>query len=446
LHSRRAARRARLISVRVVLTSWGSHGDVYPYLAIALELKARGHDAVLAVPEYFRTLVEGEGIAYRPVGPHFDPDDRELIERIVDVWSGAEAIIRETLIPALDMTYAELEAAVAGADLLVTHPATLVATILARKRRLAWVSTVLSPGIFFSDHDPMVPPPIPWLVHVARLGPRWAHVFAWIARRMTMRWFLPVLALRERLGLPRGGHPMFDEAYSPLGTLALFSPVIGAAQVDWPANVRTTGFVFYNGSATLPRELEDFLAAGPAPIVFTLGSSAVWAAGTFYDESAKAMRLVGGRAVLLVGEDAANRPAQLPEGVICVASAPHQLLFPYASAIVHSGGIGTTAQALRAGKPTLVVPHANDQPDNAARVVRLGVARVLSARRYRAARVARELQVLLGDARYRERAESVAMPLRSADGAKAACDALERIYAAQSTAPDFSSALISAGE
>ena len=412
--------------MRVVLTSWGSHGDVYPYLGIALELKARGHEPVLAVPEYFRALVEGAGIAYRSVGPHFDPSDRELLTRILDPWRGAEAIVKQAILPELERTYAEVSAAAEGADLLITHPVTFAATILAQERGLPWVSTVLAPGIFFAARDPMVPPAIPWAAHLTRLGPAWGRGLAWLARRVTMHWYEPVFALRERRGLARGRHPMFDEAYSPQGTLALFSPLVGAAQPDWPAKVETTGFVFYNGAGSMPPELEDFLTSGPPPIVFTLGSSAVWAAGDFYRESALAAQRAGQRAVLLVGEEPANRPQHLPDGVIAIDSAPHQELFPLASAVVHQGGIGTTAQALRAGKPTLIVPHANDQPDNAHRVERLGVARILSPRRYLAARVARELETLLSDPRHGERAESVAMSLRGADGAKSACDALER--------------------
>ena len=412
--------------MRVVLTSWGSHGDVYPYLGIALELKARGHEAILAVPEYFRALVEGEGIEYRPVGPHFDPSDRELLTRILDPWRGAEAIVKESILPVLARTYEELEAATVGAELLVTHPITFAATMLAQKCALPWVSTVLAPGVFFSAFDPMVPPPAPWLAPLIRSAPAWGRAFAWLARRATLPWYGPVFAMRAALGLPRGGHPMFDEAYSPWLTLCLFSPVIGAAQTDWPAHVEHSGFVFYNGCAPMPAALREFLDAGEAPIVFTLGSSAVWAAGDFYRESAVAAQRLDRRAVLLVGDEPANRPLRLPVGVIAIESAPHRELFPRAAAIVHPGGIGTTAQALRAGKPTLIVPHANDQPDNAARAQRLGVARILSPRRYRADRVAFELRALLRDPGYLERAETVAVPLRSADGAKAACDALER--------------------
>src|SRR5690606_3215095 len=105
------------------------------------------------------------------------------------------------------------------------------------------------------------------------------------------------------------------------------------------------------------------------------------------------------------------------------------LLLPRASAIVHHGGAGTTAQALGSGRPALVVPHSHDQFDNAERVRRLGVARTLYPQRYRAARVARELDALLRDARYGERAAATAAIVCAEDGAAAAAAAVERLLA-----------------
>ncbi len=131
--------------------------------------------------------------------------------------------------------------------------------------------------------------------------------------------------------------------------------------------------------------------------------------------------------MLLTGAFADNRPAGLSKDVMLVDRAPHQLLFPRASAVVHQGGSGTTAQALRSGHPMLVVPHAHDQPDNAFRVANLGVARTVFPRRYRAARVARELERLLGDAAYRERSASVAELVKAEGGADAAADAIDRL-------------------
>jgi rhamnosyltransferase subunit B len=159
--------------------------------------------------------------------------------------------------------------------------------------------------------------------------------------------------------------------------------------------------------------------------VFTLGSSAVAAAGRFYDESARAVDAIGARAVLLTGPQPENRPAgPLSPNIFVADGASHQLLFPRASIVVHHGGIGTTGQALRSGHPMLVVPFAHDQPDNAHRVRRLGVARVLYPKRYQAASVAAELRALLRERAYAERAEVVGRLIREEDGTEGACQVI----------------------
>ena len=175
-------------------------------------------------------------------------------------------------------------------------------------------------------------------------------------------------------------------------------------------------------------ELEEFLAAGPPPVVFTLGTSAVLAAGSFYDESVKAVARLGVRAVLLTGGFEQNRPkVPLPDNVMLVDRAPHQLLLPRASVVVHQGGAGTTGQALRSGRPMLVVPHGHDQPDNAFRVTNMGVARTVFPASYRDRRVARELTSLLVHDRFRTRAAEVAAIVRTEAGAEAAAGAIEAV-------------------
>jgi rhamnosyltransferase subunit B len=283
---------------------------------------------------------------------------------------------------------------------------------------------------FFSPTDIPVLAPAPFLAHLGRLGPWYGHLLARFARRQTRAWMQPVFDLRSELGLPPGEHPLFEGQFSPLLTLALFSRVLGEPQPDWPRNVRVTGFIFYNGPDVLSRELVAFLDAGTPPIVFTLGTSAVAAAGRFYEESIAAVRTLGVRAVLLTGGFEQNRPSgAVPPGVMLVDRAPHQLLFPRAAAIVHQGGAGTLAQALRAGKPMLVVPHAHDQPDNAARVVRLGVARSLLPRQYRGARAAKELERLLSDSSVAMRAAEAADVVRGEGGSAAAAAAIQHACA-----------------
>src|SRR5262245_1666334 len=414
---------------RIVMTSWGSYGDVFPYIGIARVLARRGPRLVLATPQFYRAAVEREGLEFAPVGPDVDPNDQATVARIMDPRKGTEAILRDLLMPALRDSYEQLKDVVRGADLLISHPVTFAAPVLADKMSLPWVSTVLAPISFFSTTDFPALPPAPRLVHLRRLGAGFGRLMVGLVRRVTRSWMDPVYALRRDLGLARGGDPIYEGQFSPTLTLALFSRLLAAPQPDWPSNVRTTGFVFYNGpDAALDSEIEAFLGEGSPPIVFTLGTSAVANAGRFYHESAEAARRLGLRAILMTGGFSENKPSlQQSRDVLAVDRAPHQLLFPRAAAVVHQGGIGTTGQALRAGHPTLIVPHAHDQPDNAFRVTNIGVSRTVFHGGYKAARVARELERLLVDSRYETRAKEVAAIVSAEGGAEAAADALERL-------------------
>ncbi len=417
---------------RIVIACWGSHGDLFPYIGLALALKRHGHHPVIATNVGYRGEVEREGIELVEAGPPIDPhapNALELYERVMDPVKGSEVIVRELLMPKLRETYEQLRSAVAGADLLVTHPITYAGPIVAEHARLPWLSTVLAPLSFFSARDPAVLPTAPRLNDLPILGPWLARTILRLARPTLRRWVQPVAVLRAELGLPPGGHPLLEGQFSPHGTLALFSRVLATPQPDWPPNVTVAGTVLYNGSEPLSSELEAFLAAGEPPVVFTLGTSAVGAAGGFYRESAAAAAKLGVRAVLLTGGFARNRPQSLPPSMLAVDRAPHQWLFPRASAVVHQCGAGTTAQALRAGRPALLVPHGHDQFDNARRVRKLGVARTRLPPAYRAPRVAHELAALLREPRYRERAAAVSIVVREERGAEASVAVIERLLA-----------------
>jgi UDP:flavonoid glycosyltransferase YjiC (YdhE family) len=247
-----------------------------------------------------------------------------------------------------------------------------------------------------------------------------------VARRITRPWTADVRAFRADLGLADAGEPLYEGQFSPHGTLALFSTVLGAPHADWPRATRVTGFAFHADDAATPSAVADFLDEGDPPIVFTLGTSAAGAPGTFYEESLAAARAVGRRALLLVGRQASAEVADLRAPDVMVADyAPHEAVFPKAAVVVHHGGIGTMARALAAGRPMLVVPHAHDQPDNANRAGRLGVARVIDARRYRSPRVAAHLDALLTDVRYQHAAARARDVIVREDGVGVACDVIE---------------------
>ena len=175
----------------------------------------------------------------------------------------------------------------------------------------------------------------------------------------------------------------------------------------------------------MPPALTEFLNAGPPPIVFTLGYSAATVGEGFFETSIAVAQRLGHRAVLIVGRDARNLPASLPDGLTAHVYAPFSDLFPRAAAIVHPAGIGATGLAMHSGRPSLVVPYAHDQTDNAARLVRMGLARLVSRHRYTTICVAAELRELLDDSRYTHRASDVGKQVRQEDGVQTACDALE---------------------
>ncbi|HEX3472868.1 MAG TPA: glycosyltransferase [Silvibacterium sp.] len=420
--------------MRIVFSTFGSFGDVNPLIALALELKRRGHTPVLAVPAMFREKIEPLGIEFAAVRPDQDPNDKAMVELIWDIKKGTERGLREFLFPALRDSYHDLLEAVTsngGADLLVTGELAYAGPIVAEKTGIAWASYVLAPLSFFSGYDPPVLPPYPTLSKVQSLVPGISHLVPRFARLVTSKWPEPVYALRHELGLSHGKNPIFDAKHSERLVLALFSRMLGDPQPDWPSSTLVTGFAFYDGDAgktQLSPELQEFLDAGPPPLVFTLGSAAVMAAGNFYDESAQAVELLGERAVLLIGNDPHNRPSRALSNKICVTPyAPFSQIFPRTAAIIHQGGVGTTAQALKAGRPMLVMPYSHDQPDNARRVRHLGVAKVIQRKEYSAEAAAEKIRDLLEDNTYTVRAAEVARVIAQENGVATACDALEKL-------------------
>jgi UDP:flavonoid glycosyltransferase YjiC (YdhE family) len=421
--------------LRIVLSNIGTYGDTNPLIALALELKRRGHTPVMALPAVYEPKIRPLGLEFHAVRPDIDPSNTILVEMIYDVKKGTERGLRDFLFPALRETYADLLDAATKperADLLLLGELNYAGPIVAEVTGIPWASYVLAPLSFFSAFDPPVLPMYPRLARADKAVPGLGRVIRRLARFVSRKWPEPIYELRRELGLPRGANPLFDAKHSPYLVLALFSRVLGVEQKDWPENTLITGFCYYDadaGNQALPPNLEKFLNAGEPPVVFTLGSAAVLAAGKFYEFSAKAAIRLGIRAVLLIGTDPRNRiKTALPESICVAEYAPYSALFNRAALVVHQGGVGTTAQCLRAGKPMLIMPYSHDQPDNGRRMLRLKVARVIRRGNYTPLRVARRLKSMLAKPLLAKRAEKVALRLANEDGVRAACDALEELF------------------
>lgn len=423
------------LRLRIVLSNIGTLGDINPLIAIALEMKRRGHVPVMALPAVYESRIKPLGLEFRAIRPDIDPENTALVAMVYDVKKGTETGLREFLFPVLRQTYDDLLAAATKperADLLLLGELNYAGPLVAQVTGIPWASYVLAPLSFFSAFDPPVLPPYPRMARADKVVPGMGKVINRLARFVSRKWPQPIYDLRQELGLPKGANPLFDAKHSPNLVLALFSSVLGVAQKDWPANTLITGFCFYDadaGNAALPPSLEQFLAAGEPPVVFTLGSAAVLAAGNFYEVSARAAMRMGVRAVLLIGTDERNRPrTALPDSICAAEYAPYSALFSRASMVVHQGGVGTTAQCLRAGKPMLIMPYSHDQPDNARRMRRLKVSRTIQKASYTPARVARTLTAMLAEPRFAQKSASVEQTLAREDGVKTACDALENLY------------------
>ncbi|MDD9943965.1 MAG: glycosyltransferase [Myxococcales bacterium] len=409
---------------KIVLTTFGSHGDLFPYLAIAEQLRSRGHEAIIAAPERYRVAAGKAGAVFFAVRPDV-VDDPEISRRAMERKRGSEVVVREWLVPRLRESYQDLAIACEGADLVVSHVLTYAGPILAETRGLPWLSTVLAPMVFFSAHDPPALAAIPWFARLRPLGPRVVGALSRGVKRVSWSWSEPIRNLRRELGLPADKDPLWDGHHSPHGVLALFSSALAERQPDWPKCTTVCGFPFYDedfGDAKAEL-LGDFLAAGPPPLVFCLGSSTVHAPGNFYEVAARAAGCLGCRAVLLTGDAAAPHP--LPDGVLAIRSANVYPLFEACSVVVHPGGIGTTAQALRAGRPQLLIPYAHDQFDNARRVTGLGVGRTLHRKDLDSVRLSQQLASILSDSVMRAKVLEKRTEIRAENGTSTACDVIE---------------------
>jgi len=412
---------------RFLFATIGSLGDLHPYIAVARALIKRGHQAVIATTEDYRADVEGGGVEFALVRPSMAElgDFQTLATKLFDVYHGTEYLIRQLIMPHVRLAYEDLLHAAKGADLLISHPLAFTLPLVAQKYGLPWVATILSPLSFMSCYDPPVFAGASWLRKLRALGPVPYKVLFTILKRVAARWESPLRDLRKELGLPSSKQmAIFEGQFSSLCNLALFDSLLADPQPDWPANLRVCGAPVYDGLVSdvgILDDLDNFLAAGEAPIVFALGSSAVWVAGDFWVKAMVSAKQLKRRAILITGPVIVKN---VPDGIRAFSYLPYSRVFSSAAAIVHQAGIGTLAQALRSGAPQVIVPVAFDQPDNARRAVALGLARTIPFKKVTADRLASELRALLTYDDYIHAAQKVAKDLVNKDGAACAADEL----------------------
>jgi len=403
---------------RVLLLPIGSSGDVNPFLWIGRHLREAGHDVTVIANPWFAGHVAAAELHHVPIGTEQEYHDLTADPRLWKIGKGTEVVLGY----AGDVTrrYFDVIRATAGGDRpLLMAPAPAFGARLAREKLgLSLVTVNLQPSLYRSIYE------------TAYFGrgygflqriPRWLKrvLFRLIDVQMN-RVVTPgiVRACREA-GQQPPKNAFRDWWQSPDGAICLWPEWFAAPQPDWPANARCIGFPLEDLAShhDANPELENFLAAGEPPILFTPGTA--MAHGREFFEVAVRACVSASRRALFITRYADQLPAALPETVRHFDYLPFSEVLPRCAAIVHHGGIGTTSQALAAGIPQLIMPLAHDQPDNAARLARLRASRVLPPARYTVTRAVRELQRLMNDPSYGDDARRLAGQVDAGGAAQA---------------------------
>jgi UDP:flavonoid glycosyltransferase YjiC (YdhE family) len=419
--------------MKALLITQGSHGDINPFIAIGQALRARGHDVLLTTNPYFETQIGAAGLSFAPLGEHVDLKQSIAEHDVMDPQRGPLNLLRKFLLPHVPEHVRRTRELVRELrpDVVVYHPIVIGAPwACALEGPVPTVSITPSPTLWATPGDPLVLLPN----HSDSPGP----AALWLGRFMS-KWFLRFVLdgdlnrLRRELGLGKERDQLWGHARNATLNLGVWSPLLRPPLPGDPARSAVVGFTWHDRDRTQEApdsELDAFFAAGAPPIVFALGSTGVHAAGRFYECAVEASVALGQRALLVVGRDQ-PAPPNMPRdgGIKAVAYAPFSSVFRRSSVVVHHGGVGTTAQGLVAGRPTLIMPMAHDQFDNAARAKRLGVSETLHFAKLDTPRLTALLGQLIREPRYAAAAAALAPRIAAEDGARRAAELIEAVPA-----------------
>lgn len=396
-----------------------------------MALQQRGHEVTLITNGQFESLAREMGMKFIASGPAVRYEETA---QDPDLWHPRKgfAAAMTLVLSHIEELYRIIQSHyVPGQTMVVGHTMAFAARVAQEKLGVPMLGVHLAPAVFRSVHQPPVMQAgvdRSWL-------PGWIQKILW--RGMDRRMLDPVVCpalnhWRWELGLEPVRRPMKDWIHSPSGVLGLWPDWFAPKQADWPGRVELTGFSMFDqsGVQTIPAGLREFLAQGDPPLVFTPGS-AMMHGRTFFEQAVKACQRMNRRGVFLT-RYADQVPKELPAEIYHADYVPLSQILPRASAFVHHGGIGSCSQALAAGVPQLIMPLAHDQPDNAMRIVRLGVGDQLKPSQFTAGNIQTKLDKLIDMPRVWSRCKAIAMKCEQQLGRNQAADAIESFARRQS--------------
>ncbi|MDP3554904.1 glycosyltransferase [Methylocystis sp.] len=420
---------------KILIATFGTLGDVNPFIGLGRALQRHGCVPVIATSEEYRDLVQSEGLDFRPMRPDLGEISSRLNmqkgEIATKMSRSKRFLFDQVMFPHLRDAYRDVMELTKDVDGVVTHCLAFGAKAAAEQRNLPLFNVFLSPMLLFSADNPPLGTPAPFMTSRSPLAVGYNGLLIKTIEAALTLLASPLARFRDELGLPGvRGFELLVGAPGAAATIGLFSSLLMPPVSKPTRSEIIVGHSFHDGCNTpagasepggLPSELIEFLDSGSEPIVFTLGSLVAIDRIDYFRDCAIAARSLKRRAILLADSADVNKLRQEMSSEISVHGyVPHSLLFPRCCAVVHHGGMGSVGQALRAGKPQLVTPFCNDQFDIAERLRRLGVARTLKPKDVSADQLARNMEWLLSSANYADRARAVADEIALNDGAESA--------------------------
>ncbi|HSY08082.1 MAG TPA: nucleotide disphospho-sugar-binding domain-containing protein [Steroidobacteraceae bacterium] len=419
---------ARQRPLRVLLPALGSAGDVHPVIALGLALRARSHRVTILTNPHFQPLIEQQGLRFLPVGTLADADAAIADPDLWHPRKGFGVVAQRVMVPAIAAIYRLIETHADADTVVATSGIALGARVAQEKLGVPTATIHLQPSIIRS----LVDQGLAGTLRISASQPMWFkqaffRLVDWLVVDCHLK--RPLNEFRATLGLRPVSRVLRRWVHSPQCVIGFFPQWFAPPQPDWPPQVHLVGFPLWDAAAhaVIPPEAEEFLTADEPPLVFTPGSAASMMQ-RFFRESAAAVREIDRRAMFVTNYPA-QLPRALPSGVRSFGYLPFSAVLPRAALLVYHGGIGTLAQAIKAGIPHLVVPNGHDQFDNGWRIERIGLGRSIPQRRYRGKGVAEALRALLSDSVLRQRARDYAARMDSVGALTRACELIEALAA-----------------
>lgn len=406
--------------MEILLSGFGSRGDVQPLIGLAQGLQHVGYTVRIAAGSNFRGWIEAAGVGFADIGV-----DIQALMNTSTAQSWVEdssnnpmsemrtmrSLMHDFAVPASK----EMLDYCSGADVIVSSLLTVgIFDAIAQKLGQKHIFMLLQPMMNTSMGDSLIRPFIPGRTHAIN------RLAGFIQTNIMWSIFGEAInsVRTDTLHIPPMTRSQFRHVWNNTPLINGFSPLVSPHAPDWPDHVYTTGYWFYDKHPGWQPDsaLQHFLQAGPPPVYLGFGSMSNRNPEATANIMIEALQKTGQRGIISKGW-AALHSRDLPDSIFLLDSAPHDWLFPQMAGIVHHGGAGTTATALRAGVPSTIVPHMADQFYWGRRIYELGVGgKMIHRHKLNTDRLASAIQQMVSDQSMQRRTTELGAKIQREDG------------------------------